>query len=307
MKTKAIFLVVFLPLFLCNGYGQKIFLSKKFTDEQEWRLSFKVMDAYETNSFNFCSQCMDKLFEFADNIDQEVLETGLMCYDKTFQHHKIKTLYQSGVYDKIDYSEIELSTTLMEKGIFELEKFDEQPEEKVENPALADTLIHMLIADQYYRSLGITNKMAELGYEVHNDFLESHTRKELDSINNIIFDRILANRAFPTQKEVGFWGMQALFLNIQHRDLEVFEQYLDDINNSFDRGEINAHNYANMIDRREIFLGNKQIYGTQPTINEKEEWVLLPIKDEDQLNQRRMKIGLAPIEKFLLKYNWKRK
>ena len=53
-----------------------------------------------------------------------------------------------------------------------------------------------------------------------------------------------------------------------------------------------------MQDRILMNQGKKQIYGSQVVYNKKGEQVFYPIEDEANVNIRRAKIGMQPIEEY---------
>jgi hypothetical protein len=59
-----------------------------------------------------------------------------------------------------------------------------------------------------------------------------------------------------------------------------------------------------LVDRIAIGQGEKQLYGTQLTIDSvTKKYTYLPVKEEKYLNQRRLDFGLLPIETYLKSYN----
>ncbi len=292
-------------------FGQLIFVDKAFTDEKEWRLNFKLGNAYFSKSYNFCSKCMDELISMTDDMDKRVLEYGIECYDKTYQKHKIEKLIKEGHLDDFtvkEKCEMELSTEIKSLSFFsecnETGATAKKPE-IVSKPELRDELINMLIADQYYRSPFILSYLYDLGYETHNEFLEKRTRKALDSINQIKLKRILTEHGFPEKEEVGKWAMEGVYLIIQHAPLELQLKYETRIHQAFEKGDLNSHNYAAMIDRLEIKKGNRQIYGTQDKMNDEGKSVLAPLANPEKVNEKRMTIGLMPLESYMLQFDIK--
>lgn len=311
MKTKnLISLLILLTVIIKSVDAQLLFVDKSFTNDKEWRLNFKIGDAYYSDSYNYCSSCMDQLVAMTKDIDKMVVEIGLKCYDKTHQTDKIKKLIANGFlapFSPRQLCRMKLSASSKSLPLFKkCEAIDYQTKktEVVSNEGLRDRLINMLIADQYNRSLVLNTKMAELGYEVHNDYLENHTQRQLDSLNFKQLKEILANHGFPRKEEIGTWAMQAVFLIIQHSGVEFQLKYKEQIDQAFERGDLNAFNYATMIDRIEMNQGNKQIYGMQAISNEKGLGVISPMIDPERVNERRMKIGLIPLEGYMLKFNY---
>ncbi len=293
--------------------AQLLGVNKSFTNEDEWRLTFRLGDAYFSNSYNYCSKCMDELMEMTNEIDEIVIRLAISCYDKTHQTHKIKKLADNGFLDVFNPSQLcdfELSEESRKLAYFEhcsgvnTSKKEFQLEEATK-PKLQERLINMLIADQYYRSLGMNDRFASIGYEIHNDYLENSTMRQLDSVNFIALNEIFNTNGFPTRQEVGKWAMQAVFLIMQHSAIDFQLEYKDQITKAYENNDLHAYNYATMIDRMEVNQGKKQIFGTQDRMNDNGESILCPLIDPENVNERRMKIGLIPIEKYLALYNVK--
>jgi len=92
----------------------------------------------------------------------------------------------------------------------------------------------------------------------------------------------------------------AQFLVIQHSNLECQVKREDRIKDPVQRCLIEPQVYALLLDRISVQEGEKQLYGTQLTFDG---CTYLPVKDEKNLNQRRLDFGLLPIETYLKTYN----
>ena len=64
------------------------------------------------------------------------------------------------------------------------------------------------------------------------------------------------------------------------------------------KGEVAAVEIAYLFDRVRLAEGKKQRYGTQVEMK-KGKWVVRDVEDPSQLDQRRKKVGLPPIEEYL--------
>jgi hypothetical protein len=63
-------------------------------------------------------------------------------------------------------------------------------------------------------------------------------------------------------------------------------------------GESQAYDLAMLQDRVLMRQGKKQIYGSQVVFNKTGEPVFYPIEDERNVNARRKKVGLEPLEEY---------
>ncbi len=59
-------------------------------------------------------------------------------------------------------------------------------------------------------------------------------------------------------------------------------------------------NYAYLVDRVKVNMGQKQVYGTQMELNkEQTSYVPKSVNDPDKLNERRANVGLGTIESYI--------
>ena len=123
--------------------------------------------------------------------------------------------------------------------------------------------------------------------------------RHYDSINQKIVSNILDNRGWLGPKIVGREGAMAIFLVIQHSDLATQKKYLPIIEKAANTGEADYSFYAYLIDRIRKKEGKKQIYGTQTAIDSiTKKYVIYPIEDEKNVNERRLKAGLSLLEDY---------
>ena len=126
---------------------------------------------------------------------------------------------------------------------------------------------------------------------------------EKDSINLIKVRKILDERGWLGPKVIGDQGNSALFLVIQHSDLETQEKYLPMMRDAVKKGNANASSLALLEDRVALRKGDKQIYGSQigrdPITGE---FYVLPLLDPDNVDKRRAEVGLGTIQDYIS--NW---
>ena len=90
---------------------------------------------------------------------------------------------------------------------------------------------------------------------------------------------------------IGFPAMQGVKVVIIHARLEILEKYQDGFKEQF-----GLRRMAYLIDKKRVAQKEKQVYGTQGDISENGVAIFYPIEDETNVNKRRMKAGLEPIE-----------
>jgi hypothetical protein len=125
-----------------------------------------------------------------------------------------------------------------------------------------------------------------------------------DSINIVKVKAILDKEGWLGPEEIGLYGNQTLFLVIQHSDLKTQEKYLPMLRNAVEYKKASAIDLALLEDRIAVRKGNKQIYGSQVG-GEPGHYFVFPIEDPDNLDHRRINIGLQPISNYLLSWGIK--
>lgn len=122
---------------------------------------------------------------------------------------------------------------------------------------------------------------------------------EKDSTNLITVKRILDDRGWLGPDIVGEQGADALFLVIQHSDLETQVKYLPMFKEAVKIGDAKASNWATMIDRVALWSGEKQIYGTQLSWDEVTgEDLGRLLVDPENVDKRRLEVGILPLQEF---------
>lgn len=89
---------------------------------------------------------------------------------------------------------------------------------------------------------------------------------------------------------------------IQHMDTEFVARYYPVFLECYKEGKFSNVNYARMIDRLLMNNSFPQIYGTQE-VDES----CYGIKDEENVNDRRKKLGLSPLEEHAKKFGFEYK
>lgn len=125
-----------------------------------------------------------------------------------------------------------------------------------------------------------------------------------DSINLLKVKKILDEKGWVGKDKVGAQANSALFLVIQHSDLETQKKYLPMMKEAVTKGNASPGSLALLIDRIEIREGRKQIYGSQIGINQKDKtYYILPLTDPDNVDKRRTEVGLGPISDYVKNWN----
>jgi hypothetical protein len=121
-----------------------------------------------------------------------------------------------------------------------------------------------------------------------------------DSINLIKVEKILADYGWLGVDVVGQQGNSTLFLVIQHSNTQTQVKYLPMLKEAVKNGKAKPSEPALMEDRVLLAQGEKQIYGSQLTMNsETNKWELEPMIDPDNADKRRSEVGLKPLADYL--------
>lgn len=125
-----------------------------------------------------------------------------------------------------------------------------------------------------------------------------------DSLNLIKIEKILNEKGWVGIDKVGQQGNETLFLVIQHNDLETQKKYLPVMKEAVKKGNASPSSMALLIDRIEFREGRKQIYGSQIGTNPKTKTqYVLPLEDPDNVDKRRLEVGLEPLSNYVKTWN----
>ena len=125
-----------------------------------------------------------------------------------------------------------------------------------------------------------------------------------DSLNLIEIKNVLDSRGWLGTDVIGEKGNLALFLVIQKADLSTQLQYLPLMREAVSSGKAENAALALLEDRVAIRQGKGQIYGSQMKKDpETDTYYVLPLTEPDKVNDRRVKMGLEPIEEYLKNWN----
>lgn len=152
------------------------------------------------------------------------------------------------------------------------------------DPALRNELLRMSQLDQMARMAAIKQGLKD-----------SKSESAIDAENLKNLKRIFEKHGFPTPEMVGYDGMNAAWLLLQHADEDPAWQrkWLGAIERLFKRNELDAQGYALFVDRVRVNEGRKQIYGSQFK-DVAGRRVRRPTVDPARLDERRKAIGLIP-------------
>ncbi len=168
----------------------------------------------------------------------------------------------------------------------------------IKDEAFALLLQELKNNDQYYRQqLAVAERLhGPQSKEVRHLWT---MQSDADKRNQAVLFKEIARKGWPKISEVGKEGAATAFLIVQHSNLATMRKYLPLIKNLCGRGEARWQDYALMYDRVETMEGRPQLYGSQVQRRKgQKEWTLYPIANEEDLEERRRKMGLKPMGEY---------
>ena len=153
-------------------------------------------------------------------------------------------------------------------------------------------------ADQAARAGWVNFSMGSMTQEQAIEYALEQERT--DSANLAIVERILDAYGWPSS--LSEEANSAIFLVIDHSNLETMKKYQPVFQDAVKKGYIQMNDLATMEDRMLMNSGKPQIYGTQVYSITREGAkmnYIWPVDDPDKLNGRRASVGLSTIEEYL--------
>jgi hypothetical protein len=122
----------------------------------------------------------------------------------------------------------------------------------------------------------------------------------LDGRNRQRLDEIVKEHGWPKRSVFGEGASGVAFLVVQHAELDYQKKYLPLIKEAVAQKEARRSDLAMLEDRILTREGKKQIYGTQLRLNQKTQLMeLYPIEDEENVDARRVGVGLEPLAQYV--------
>jgi len=196
---------------------------------------------------------------------------------------------------------VQQTTTLrdetLERGLSVLEGLI-QESAPLSDSALKRELEQMGAEDQTLRLLlpTVTERFGR-GSDEHT-FIWSLIHRQ-DTICEKRLTQILDQYGWLGKSRVGAKANQSIWLIIQHAELETQEKYLPLLRASVENGESEGWHLAYLEDRVLMRNGKNQLYGTQSKWDDSAQKNRIhTIDDVKNVNKRRKKLGLDPVEDY---------
>ena len=165
------------------------------------------------------------------------------------------------------------------------------PIEQVERPMLRHELLLRREQDQAVRG---GTKSSTTSPDIEKEYL-----KEIDADNLRRLKQIIRQDGFPTARMVGYDGLAAAWLLVQHADSDpAFQaEMLTEVRRRVKSRELDLQLYALLTDRVLLAQGKKQRYGTQFEVGE-QGLTVRPLEDPDRVDERRRAVGLISLADY---------
>lgn len=180
-------------------------------------------------------------------------------------------------------------------GCLKNKAYDNGTKEIDYNQDLADELKSMAEIDQ------VAAYIPQGKYKLYTPEQWGNFKDSVFSAHTLRLMQIFDEYGYPGFDLVGKEGSNNFWLMVQHsdHDTEFQSSVLEELKKEVERKNADGSNYGLLTDRVKINKGEKQIYGTQVTYNEKGQAYPKPLFDSANVNKRRAEVGLEPIEQYL--------
>ncbi|UTA81225.1 hypothetical protein J4377_07085 [Halomonas sp. XH26] len=167
--------------------------------------------------------------------------------------------------------------------------------------SIRDELIEMAAGDQEFRSrLAPMLSTVDFSVPPTGEFLALVSEQnEIDTRNTLRLREIVDAHRWPQKSEVGEEASKAAQLLVQHSALEHQKYLLPSIKEAVLQGEADASSMAMLEDDILVAEGNDQIFGTEITNSPDGGLMLYPVHDSENINARRLAVGLPTIEEYI--------
>jgi hypothetical protein len=168
------------------------------------------------------------------------------------------------------------------------------------NFELATIIDSMATKDQFYGGVVRRVENKELDSIKIDDALKLRQKCFLD--NYFLAKQILSKYGYPDILRVGNRASFNYWLIVQHMDeyKEFQKQILDSMTTRLAQNLVNKQNWAYLYDRVKINYNELQLYGTQTMLNkDSTSYIIKPTIDTENLDKRRVSIGLWPIAEYI--------
>ncbi|MGI0105271.1 DUF6624 domain-containing protein [Salinimicrobium sp. WS361] len=296
-KIPLLILSSFLLLSSCNkeapGYNELLSEARQY---------------YKAGEYENSGRKFSRAFALADDRDSllhhyEAARAWSLAQEKDSAFAQLFMISEEGKYS--DLGQISTDTKFSnlrtdERWIKVLTRVsDNQKEALAFVPGVISTLDTVYRDDQHLRrqTAGIQEKYGHDSEELHAHW---ELINQKDSVNLLKVEKILNEHGWLGPDLIGRDGNSALFLVIQHADLQTQEKYIPLLQEAVKKGNAAPRDLALMEDRVALRQGKKQIYGSQISRDpETGKYYVSPLQDSDSVDRRRAEVGLQPLQDYV--------
>ncbi len=290
MKNKVLTFLAGLCILTCCSQDA----NSQVSEVEAWKLGWRVVASSMEENYDLAESQFDSLWSISNKIEGIFLFAGLEAKYKLEKIEQITEILKTQGEDM-------LQDICAKQILAKIEPCDGISINDVENKDLQIELIKMYVDDQAVRDNLMENIIAK--YNIDLTEITQDAVTVVDERNRNRLKEIFEEHGFPTRRLVGKEAMQGIFLIIQHsdRDKEWQKSQLPNIEKAVKNRDMDSQSYAYLYDRIKINSGEKQLYGTQfakvDPINKTVE--LAPTEDMENLDKRRMELGMMPIDIYI--------
>lgn len=271
---------------------------------EKWKLGWRMISSNWEGNYKLGETQFDSLLTQGDrDIELKFLVTGFEILDQLDKKEKFQEIL--GRQDQKVLQEV-CARDLFTPKLNDIDICNSVAKEQVNNPELQIELIKMYVDDQTARGTLMEDIIKK--YNLDKGEVSNEDVVTVDVKNRQRLKAIFKDFGFPKRAMVGKDAMHGVFLMIQHSDgdKEWQKSQLGNIEQAVKNGDMDGQSYAYLYDRIKINGGEKQRFGTQFSDVDplSETVVLAETENPEDLDARRMEVGMMPIEmykEFMLK------
>jgi hypothetical protein len=314
-KALKIISIVLLSIILLIAIGFYFLIDANLPKPTTDKLDLKGWDYSKINDLKLKRQKADSLFKLKDYLGSELVLKSItkvndyelndlisLCKIYSLSGRKDSLLKYFNLYVELrNKNSIALLYATNNINVDSIIDFG-----NYKNDSALITLKHKLTNDIIEKEKGFDTLLIKDLKGMLDDDQNSRTNNDLenkDLINQKKLVAIIKEKGIPTISKVGTEGVVSLFAIIQHSNDEFIEKHFVELEKLTIIGEFPKNLFAYIIDRRNMWKGIPQVFGTQITLSSPlsvftKNMKLWPIADEANVNLRRYTYGLETIEEY---------
>lgn len=269
----------------------------KLSDTEKWKLGWRMIISSMEEDHELAERQFDSLLATNARMENKFMLTGLEILKKNKKEDKFNLVVKHLDGNTLEFLCGRSMFNKLPTNIESCKAFNYA----VSHPELELELIKMFVNDQVARGGNMDHVISKYKF-IKEEVVKGHDAVTIDAENRDRLKEIIARYGFPTKKMVGGEAMNGIFLMIQHSDMDKIWQksQLPNIEHAVKKGDMDGQSYAYLYDRIKINGGEKQLYGTQFAKVDARNNVLelADTEDLDNLDKRRMQIGMMPIATY---------